>query len=128
MTDEQRQKIKERFEEGKYDVACFIVDNDLVTINLETYESFCDEIISILNKVRINRDLLKEEIFYPYEELFANDFHRSVYRAIKKNENLDELSDDVLDKLKHYYWEIKNVSSIGVGFYEEEEFDNEKAK
>lgn len=127
MTDEQRQKIKEKFKEGKYDVACFIVDNDLVTINLENYQSFCDEIITILNKVRINRDILEEEVFYPYEELFANDFHRSVYRAIKKNDNLDELPDDVLDDLKGYYWKIKNVSSIDSNSYEEE-LDNEKVK
>lgn len=124
MTDEQKVKIKEKFKEGKYDVISFILDNDLITINLSNYEKFCDEVVNIFNEVRINRSIIDEEVLYPYEELFANDFYRSVYRAIKRNENIDELPDDALNKLVDYYRMIKDISSIGK--YMEEE--NEKVK
>lgn len=124
MTDEQKIKIKEKFKEGKYDVISFILDNDLITINLSNYEKFCDEVVSIFNRIRINRSIIDEEILYPYEELFANDFHRSVYRAIKRNEKIEELPEDALNKLADYYWMIKDISSTGK--YVEEE--NEKVK
>lgn len=124
MTEEQKVKIKEKFKEGKYDVISFILDNDLITINLSNYEKFCDEVVNIFNKVRINRSIIDEEVLYPYEELFANDFHRSVYRAIKRNEKIEELPDDDLNKLADYYWMIKGLSSMGK--YMEEE--NEKVK
>lgn len=124
MTEEQKVKIKEKFKEGKYDVISFILDNDLITINLSNYEKFCDEVVNIFNEVRINRSIIDEEVLYPYEELFANDFHRSVYRAIKRNEIIDELPDDALNKLVDYYRMIKDISSMGK--YMEEE--NEKVK
>ncbi len=124
MTDEQKVKIKEKFKEGKYDVISFILDNDLIKINLSNYEKFCDEVVNIFNEVRINRSIIDEEVLYPYEELFANDFHRSVYRAIKRNEIIDELPDDALNKLVDYYRMIKDISSMGK--YMEEE--NEKVK
>ena len=124
MTDEQKVKIKEKFKEGKYDVISFILDNDLIKINLSNYEKFCDEVVNIFNEVRINRSIIDEEVLYPYEELFANDFHRSVYRAIKRNEKIEELPDDDLNKLADYYWMIKGLSSMGK--YMEEE--NEKVK
>ena len=116
--------IKEKFKEGKYDVISFILDNDLIKINLSNYEKFCDEVVNIFNEVRINRSIIDEEVLYPYEELFANDFHRSVYRAIKRNEIIDELPDDALNKLVDYYRMIKDISSMGK--YMEEE--NEKVK
>ena len=119
MTDEQKVKIKEKFKEGKYDVISFILDNDLIKINLSNYEKFCDEVVNIFNEVRINRSIIDEEVLYPYEELFANDFHRSVYRAIKRNEIIDELPDDALNKLVDYYRMIKDISSMGK--YMEEE-------
>ena len=124
MTDEQKVKIKEKFKEGKYDVISFILDNDLIKINLSNYEKFCDEVVNIFNEVRINRSIIDEEVLYPYEELFANDFHRSVYRAIKRNEIIDELPDDALNKLVDYYRMIKDISSMGK--YMEDE--NEKVK
>ena len=124
MTDEQKVKIKEKFKEGKYDVISFILDNDLIKINLSNYEKFCDEVVNIFNEVRINRSIIDEEVLYPYEELFANDFHISVYRAIKRNEIIDELPDDALNKLVDYYRMIKDISSMGK--YMEEE--NEKVK
>ena len=58
MTDEQKVKIKEKFKEGKYDVISFILDNDLIKINLSNYEKFCDEVVNIFNEVRINRSIL----------------------------------------------------------------------
>lgn len=127
MTDEQKNKIEEKFKEGKYDIVSYIVDNDLVTINLGNYESFCDEILYIFNSIRINRSIVEEEMFYPYEELFANDFHRSIYRAIKRNEGIEEVSADVLDKLAYYYKLIKNIGSVSSVSYGEEK-NNEKIK
>lgn len=113
MTDEQKAKIMEKFKEGKYDVISFILDNDLVTINLNNYERFCNEVVSIFNEVRINRSIIDEEVLYPYEELFANDFYRSVYRAIKRNEKIEELPDEVLDDLAYYYRQLKYVGGMG---------------
>ena len=78
------------------------------------YESFAKD-----TNTKVNA-----EVLYPYEELFANDFHRSVYRAIKRNEIIDELPDDALNKLVDYYRMIKDISSMGK--YMEEE--NEKVK
>ena len=124
MTDEQKVKIKEKFKEGKYDVISFILDNDLIKINLSNYEKFCDEVVNIFNEVRINRSIIDEEVLYPYEELFANDFHRSVYRAIKRNEIIDELPDDALNKLVDYYRMIKDISSMGKYMEEENENSN----
>lgn len=126
MNSDQRKKIKLLFENGKYDNVIYIIDNDLIKINLSNYESICDQILYILSEVRINRLIEIQEQFYPYEELFANDFHRSICKAIKRNEKIDELTKEVEEKMKNYYLAIKNIGSYM--FYLDGDKCNEKTK
>lgn len=126
MNSSQIEKIKLLFETGKYDNVIYIIDNDLIKINLSNYESFCDQILYILSEVRINRLIEIQEQFYPYEELFANDFHRSICKAIKRNEKIDELTKEVEEKMKNYYLAIKNIGSYM--FYLDGNKGNEKTK
>lgn len=128
MTDELKKRLEYKFEKGLYDK---IFDDDLVRqeldeLSIKNYDLFCIKIINILNSVRIDRDILIEEKFYLYEELFANDFFRYIREALIKNENLDELPDEVFEKLKTYYRMIKNIGSVSTVLYGEDA--NEKVK
>lgn len=128
MTDELKKRLEYKFEKGLYDK---IFDDDLVRqeldeLSIKNYDLFCRKIINILNSVRIDRDILIEEKFYPYEELFANDFFRYIREALIRNENLDELPDEVFEKLKTYYCIIKNIGSASTVLYGEDA--NEKVK
>lgn len=123
MNDKQIEKIKTFFEKGKYDNIIYIIDNDLVDINLNSYDEFCRQILRILSEVRINRLIEVQEEFYPYEELFANDFYRSISNAIKRNDKVDELQQEDFEKLKKYYLAIKNIGSYMSFLGEEDEND-----
>lgn len=123
MNDKQIEKIKSFFEKGKYDNIIYIIDNDLVDINLNSYDEFCRQILRILSEVRINRLIEVQEEFYPYEKLFANDFHRSIFRAIIRNDKVDELPQEDSEKLKKYYLAIKNIGSYMLFLDEEDKGD-----
>ncbi len=128
MIDELKSRLEYKFEKGMYDK---IFDDDLVmseldNLSIKNYDLFCKKIINILNSVRIDRDILIEEKFYPYEELFANDFFKYIREALIKNEDFDELPDDVFEKLKLYYHMIKNIGNVSNILYEEDA--NEKVK
>lgn len=128
MIDELKSRLEYKFEKGMYDK---IFDDDLVmseldNLSIKNYDLFCKKIINILNSVRIDRDILIEEKFYPYEELFANDFFKYIREALIKNEDFDELPDDVFEKLKLYYHIIKNIGNVSNILYEEDA--NEKVK
>lgn len=127
MTDKLREDIKKSFEVGQYDIIDSILEKNIVKLTLENYDSFCKEIINILNHVRINRPILDEEKFYPYEEYFANRFYDGIRDSLIRNEDFDELPDEVFQNIKGYYLMIKNIGSMGIGSYEEE-LDNEKTK
>lgn len=126
MNEELKIKLKEKFEKGNYEFFPYIVENDILQINLSNYKKILVEVINIFNEVRSNRFIDEQDKFYASEKMFANHFFETCYNAIKRHENLDELTDEVHSDLKQYYHFIKNINSVGQTYKEDD--DDEKDK
>lgn len=121
MDEKLKAKLKEKFKDGKYDVFPYIVDNDLLLIDLSNYKNISVELINLLNEVRQERYIEDQEKYQAKEEMLANNYFETVYNAIKRHENLEELEKEDLEELKKYYHMLKSVSLIGVTYKEDEE-------
>lgn len=121
MDEKLKIKLKEKFKDGKYDVFPYIVENDLLLVDLSNYKNISVELINLLNEVRKERYIEDQENFQLKEDIFANNYYETVYNAIKRHENIEELEKEDLEELKKYYHMLKSVSLIGVTYKEDQE-------
>lgn len=125
MTEEVKLVLKQKFEKGKYNAFIYIIDNDLIKIDLDNYKSISTEVVNLFNEVRGNRDISYVECFYELDVAFGDSFYEAMSNAIKRNENLDELPEEVEEALNNYRTFIKAINSVGNTYTEE---GNEKVK
>lgn len=127
MPEDIKEQLRLQFEKGEYDFFPDSVENDVLIVNLSNYKEISIELINILNSVRNDRFIDEQEKFYAKEEIFADNYFETMYNAIKRHENLEELNEEVLEDLKKYYHLIKSITLVGITYVEEDdEYKNVK--
>lgn len=95
--------------EDDFDIEKLIDECD---IKVSNFEEFLDCLIYYVNEMRVNLSPEEFEEYYPYQKLVSNDFYRILYNRLKEELNMEELPDDVNEKLKRKYKEFNSISNI----------------
>ena len=111
MTEEIKNEIRTHFENKEYDDVVKMI-NTKIKVDESNYKVILGETLSILNSIRINRDISYHEDYIEIERKFALYFTEKIYSYFILNCESKEIKDEVFGDCAKFFNAVNSITSI----------------
>ena len=111
MTDEIKNEIRSHFEKKEYDEVVEMLNTKII-ISESNYKDILNVTLSILNSIRINRDISYHEDYVEIERKFALHFTARIYSYFLDSGVSKEKQKEIHGECAKFFNAVDSVTSI----------------